>query len=148
MKKSKKLEKIERAVIDTNVIISGMLSSKGPPAKIIDAWLQLLFTGLLSETLIAEIIEVLSRPKIKKIAGEKAIHFNLLIKALIERSEIFYPDKNLEICNDPKDNMLFELAEKGKADFLVTGDKTVLQVKKYKKTKVVNPTWFVTNVLT
>ncbi|MCK5687400.1 putative toxin-antitoxin system toxin component, PIN family [bacterium] len=147
MKKSRKSEKLERAVIDTNVVISGILSSKGAPSKIIEAWLQLLFTGLLSETLIAEIIDVLSRPKIKKIAGKKAVHFDAIIRALIERSEIVYPDKALDICDDPKDNMLFELAEKGKSNFIVTGDKIVLQVKKYKKTKVVTPTWFATNIL-
>jgi len=147
MKKLKKLEKRKRAVIDTNVIISGILSSKGPPAKIIDAWIQLFFIGLLSETLINEIVDVLSRPKIRKIAGDKAIYFNNIVKLLTKKSEKIYPNKMLNICQDLKDNMLFELAEKGKADFIVTGDKIVLQVKKYKKTNVVTPSWFVTNVL-
>lgn len=147
MKKSKQSEKPKRAVIDTNVIISGILSAKGSPAQIIDAWLQSLFTGLLSETLIEEVIDVLSRSKIREIAGPKTAHFDIIISALIERSEIIYPEKTLDICDDPKDNMLFELAEKGKSDFIVTGDKTVLQIKKYKKIKIVTPMWFVLNVL-
>jgi predicted nucleic acid-binding protein len=41
------------------------------------------------------------------------------------------------VVTDPKDNYLFALSEKSKADFLITGDKLVLQVKKHKRTKVI-----------
>jgi len=147
MKKSNLLENPKRVVVDTNVIISGILSPRGFPSKIINDWLHLKFIGLLSNPLILEITDVLSRPKIIKLAGVKSIHFNNIIKTLKEKSEIIIPNDTLEVCKDPKDNMLFELAEKGNADFIITGDKLVLEVEQYKKTKIVTPTWFAANIL-
>jgi predicted nucleic acid-binding protein len=46
--------------------------------------------------------------------------------------------KILNVVTDQKDNYLFALSEKSKADYLITGDKLLLEVKEYKKTKVIN----------
>ena len=40
-------------------------------------------------------------------------------------------------CRDPKDNFLLELAVDGKADYLITGDKDLLELKSVHKTKIV-----------
>jgi len=48
------------------------------------------------------------------------------------------PCKIPDVVSDPKDNYLFALSAKSKADYLVTGDKLLLAVGKYKKTQLVN----------
>ena len=59
-----------RVVIDTNVIISGLISGKSPPGIIIDSWISREFIPVLSESMIEEINLTLQKPKIKKIFNE------------------------------------------------------------------------------
>jgi predicted nucleic acid-binding protein len=41
------------------------------------------------------------------------------------------------VCRDPKDNFLLALAKDGLADYLITGDRDLLSVKKFGKTQIV-----------
>lgn len=47
------------------------------------------------------------------------------------------------ICRDPNDNFLLALAKDGKADYLLTGDKDLLELKKFGKTKIKTITSFI-----
>ena len=47
------------------------------------------------------------------------------------------------ICRDPKDNFLLALAKDGKADYLLTGDKDLLDLIKFGKTKIKTITAFI-----
>jgi len=82
-----------------------------------------------------EITDVLHRPKLSKFISnpdiEKVVELHDLITISYKLSKI--PD----IVADPKDNYLFALALKAKADFLITGDKLLLKAIEYKKTKVI-----------
>lgn len=85
-------------------------------------------------TLRKEIADVLGRPKLRKFISESDINKVIELHDLVTTN---YPiGKILDIVDDPKDNYLFALSLKSKADFLVTGDKLLLQVKKYKTTKL------------
>jgi predicted nucleic acid-binding protein len=44
---------------------------------------------------------------------------------------------SIKICRDPKDNFLLALAKDGKANFLLTGDKDLLILEKFEKTKII-----------
>lgn len=57
---------MKRAVLDTNVIISGIISSKGAPRKILKFWRNKKIHLVISQEIIDEILDVLKRPKIKK----------------------------------------------------------------------------------
>ena len=61
-----------------------------------------------------------------------------------ERSTTIEPKIKLDICRDPKDNFLLELAETAKADFLVTRDKDLLSLPNnaWKVTKIITPEAF------
>lgn len=41
------------------------------------------------------------------------------------------------ICRDPKDDFLLELSRASRADYLITGDKDLLELEKYKKTEII-----------
>lgn len=49
---------------------------------------------------------------------------------------------NILVCRDPKDNFLLALSKDGKADYLLTGDKDLLDIKKFGKTKIISITQF------
>lgn len=61
-----------------------------------------------------------------------------------ERSTIIEPKMKLDVCRDPKDNFLLELAETTKADYLITRDKDLLSLPKsaWKVTKIITPEAF------
>ena len=84
--------------------------------------------------LIEEIDRTILKPKFKPYFG---------INGLDEMLSVFEPFIDLidvisiiSICRDPKDNFLLSLAKDGKADFLLTGDKDLLDLKKIGKTKI------------
>jgi len=82
-----------------------------------------------------EITNVINRPKLAKFISPSTI------KKVIDLHDTVttdYPLGKIEyVVADPKDNYLFALLEKAKADYLITGDKLVLEVKKRKKARVI-----------
>ena len=55
------------------------------------------------------------------------------------RSEKYKPSITLDLINDKDDNMLLELADESKADFLITGNSNDFIFPSYKQTKIVTP---------
>lgn len=49
---------------------------------------------------------------------------------------------SVTVCRDPNDNFLLALAKDGKADYLLTGDKDLLDIVKFGKTKIISITTF------
>ena len=86
-------------------------------------------------TLRDEITDVLNRPKLSKFILPAVVN---KVVELHDTVTTTYPlGKNHNIVADQKDNYLFSLSEKSKADYLITGDKLLLEIKKHKKTKLI-----------
>jgi uncharacterized protein len=128
---------MRKVVIDTNVFISAILFG-GTPRKIINAWLEKKFILCLSPELKAEILIKLQK---KFLLSSESIQY--IEDALDKSSQKYIPSSKITICTDPKDNFLLELAEESNSNFLVSGDKHVLSLKYYKKTKILSPKDFV-----
>ena len=71
-------------------------------------------------------MDVLGRPRIQKYIGDTEIKKVVELHDLV--TTYFRPGKLQPITKDPKDDYLFALAKKSKADYLVTGDKLLLKV--------------------
>lgn len=127
-----------RVVIDTNVLISGILFQKSIPGEIIFAWLRNKFVSVTSNKIKQEVINTLKKPKLKKHVNSK--HFDL-VEQLFLFSEIVNPSTKYNVCQDKDDNMLFEVAKEGQTDFIVSGDKKVLDVD-FEPIKVITPQKF------
>jgi putative PIN family toxin of toxin-antitoxin system len=114
-----------RAVVDVNVLISGVLSAKGPSAEILRASRDGLFELVISEMLLTELDRTLRYPKLRKrIPPEKAIAFANWIRdhgTLAEDPEGPPPVGS----RDPDDDYLLALAI-GRRAYLVTGDQDLL----------------------
>ena len=129
MKPTKSLTKL-RVVVDTNVFVSGLVWG-GNPRKVIKKWLQGKFLLLLSPFLLTEIILVLKRFGFTREDLQK-------LRYILERNSLkFFPKRKTTLCRDPKDNQILDLCLVGKADYLVTGDKDLLEIKKFHRTKIV-----------
>jgi putative PIN family toxin of toxin-antitoxin system len=122
-----------KIIIDTNLWISFLLSKK---IVFIDNLLNYRNVRLVfSHELLAELLEVSARPKFKKFftTNDKKLVLNI-----IERyADYITVSSNIDLCRDAKDNFLLSLAKDSKADFLITGDKDLLVLKEFEKTRIV-----------
>ena len=110
-----------RAVIDTSVWVSAILNPSGPPARILEAFEDGRFSLVVSEPLLTELAEVISRPRLVRryrLTPEKtAAMFRTLREG--ELTEIA---GTVHVCRDPDDDMVIETAINGRADMLVSRD--------------------------
>ena len=114
-----------RAVVDVNVLISGVLATTGSPAEILRASRDGQFELIVSELLLAELTRTLAYPKLRRrIAPEKAAAYASWLRdhASIAKDPASRPPVG---SRDPDDDYLLALAIDRRA-YLVTGDQDLL----------------------
>jgi len=132
-----------RAVLDTNVFVSGLINPKGPPAAVLKALRSGRFTLVSSPPINEEIIEVLNRPYIRDRYGLGDRIFDVSF-ILWEVAELVIDLPDVRVCSDPDDDKFLATAVGGGADYLVTGDVgDLLPLHKYKDVTIVSPREFV-----
>lgn len=112
-----------KVVLDLNLFVSALI---GRPATraLLDQWREQRFVLILSQELLTELLAVLARPKFNKYFSEEDVR--ILTELIQERAVFVQPTVRLALCRDPKDNILLEVAATAKAEFLVTGDKDLV----------------------
>jgi putative PIN family toxin of toxin-antitoxin system len=110
-----------RAILDTNVLLSGLLVPGGIPALLIEAWLDRSFTLISHAIQLEEIREVSRRDKIRALVRPAAV--GRLVNQITLIADM--PDKLPVVARlpDPRDDFLLALCEAGAADWLVARDK-------------------------
>jgi uncharacterized protein len=117
-----------RAVLDTNIVVSALLFAHGKLAPIRLAWHADAFAHLVSAATTEELIRVLSYPKFKLTAEDRD---ELLGDYLPYCTTVRVPAKapKVPLCRDPWDLPFLQLAAYGNADFLVSGDRDLLNIR-------------------
>jgi putative PIN family toxin of toxin-antitoxin system len=111
-----------RAIVDTNLFVSGLISPLGPPGRLLDVWHAGWFNLYLSDLQLAELTEVVSRPKIvrdDRITPQALA--NLLAGLSLATRVVASPSIPIPL-RDPKDEHILAAALGGNADYLVTSD--------------------------
>ena len=130
-----------RLILDTNILLSALLSPQGAPAKLLDAWERKRFMLVACDALVAEFRHVAARPFFRTRLRASAAE---LLAAGLRDFSIFYHHLSSRVATpefvpDPKDSYLLALAEVSQAEFLVTGDKELLSLGNHKSTRIVTP---------
>jgi putative PIN family toxin of toxin-antitoxin system len=116
-----------RAVVDTNLVVNGLISQRGAPHQLVLAWRIGAFQLLISDQLLAEFETVLTRPKLVekyRLSSFASLTFHGLVQTAALRVQ---PIRTLPVnIRDPKDELVLAAALGGKADYLVTGDNDLL----------------------
>lgn len=115
-----------------NVVVSALFSPGGTPAALLMAWLERRFDLLVSPPMRAELLRVLDLPRVARRIGwsqESRIEF---LERLASGSLMIDPGPaRIAVSRDPDDDLVFELAAVGGADYIVSGDADVLVIGSY-----------------
>lgn len=134
---------MQRVVFDTNIYISALHFQSSIPRKILEMADADFFRLLISKQIIAETRGVL-RVKFKYELSK----LDLLEELLLSTCELVEPKIRINfIKEDPDDDKILECAIEGKADFIVSGDKHLLQIKKYRGIKIISARSFLEDYL-
>ena len=128
---------MRRLVLDTNVLLSALMSPASPSAEILSLWRDRKITVLTAAEQIDEIVRVTRYPRIRAL-----LHPALAGRLVNRLRDVAIVVENLPTVDrspDPDDDYLLAIAEAGEAQFLVTGDKPLLGLKRHKSTRVVTP---------
>ncbi len=131
-----------RAVLDTNVIVSGIVSEHGVPHQILNAWGQRQFTLLTSASIIAEVLRVLHYPRIQETYRLSEEDILLVRDALLNDAHVLEDLYQVRRSRDPKDNLFLACTLEGHADYLVSGDPHLTEIKQYHGVQIVTPRRF------
>ena len=124
-------------ILDTNVLLSALLCSDGTLARLLDAWEHRLFTLVCCDEIIAELREVATRAFFKRrLSSGSATSLAVELRTF---SVCFADLPSGPIAPDPRDSFLLALAETSQANFLVTGDKELLALKRHRSTRIIAP---------
>lgn len=130
-----------RAVIDTNLIVSYLLTQSETLSRLIGHWEQGNFAYLVSPALMNELSEVVTRPKLRRhMRGDPAT----LVDLVAAEAEWTPGILTLSgVCRDPKDDSFIACAVEGNATYLVTGDADLLDMGAYQGVTMIRAVDFV-----
>jgi uncharacterized protein len=131
-----------RAVIDTNILVSGLIRKQILPGQVLRHLRYSDFSIIYSVPIMVEVVEVLSRPQFRHKYQVVSDDIAALINLVRLRGEMVSPDRKIDACRDPKDNCFLEAAIEGNADIIVSGDKDLLDIMDFETIPIVSTAEF------
>jgi putative PIN family toxin of toxin-antitoxin system len=126
-----------RVVVDSNVLISALITTGSPPDVIYRAWREKRFTLVTSKAQLAELRRASHYLKLRKLVPPR--EFGALINRL-HGALVLDQLPRIDVSSDSADNYLLGMAAVAEANFLVTGDaKSLLRLKKFGSTRILAP---------
>jgi putative PIN family toxin of toxin-antitoxin system len=130
-----------RAVLDTNILVSALIAPAGIPAAIYNAWVDGKFRLLSCAEQMDELLATLQKPRVAELV--KPYKAGRLVNQIKRLAEDVRPLPPVKRSPDPTDDFLLALSEAGRANYLVTGDKSgLLVLDHHKSTRIVSASAF------
>ena len=113
-----------RVILDTNVLVSGLLSSVGPPARIVQALLQRRIIPIMSAATFAELEAVVRRPKLQPAFARAGVNLGNFLTTVRAQAQFVDPVSTKLPIRDEHDRPFLDvMATPPKPQYLVTGDR-------------------------
>ena len=130
-----------RVILDTNILLSGLLSPSGIPARLVDAWLDRRFVLVSHSIQLEEFRAVSRRDEIRNLV--RSSEAGRLVNQIAALAEMPSRLPQVQRSRDPRDDFLLALCEAGSADRLVTGDKDdLLALRQHGATRILTAATF------
>lgn len=126
-------------------MVSAFISKQGNPARILDIIATFDEISLvLSQDILEEFRDVLSREEVAERFEYSKADISEFVAGMRQVAKIVRIRSNFKLVkDDPKDDMILNTAHDGNADFIVSGDRHLQNIKKFKGIRIVNPRQFV-----
>lgn len=125
-----------RAVLDANVLVSGIAFPNSVQSIILDRWVARSFELLISEHVRAEVINSLHKPYfVARLTGTME---DDLREPLLRASVVTLSATVVGVASHPEDDLVLATALSGDADVLVTGDKQLLKLGSFEGIPIVD----------
>jgi hypothetical protein len=135
-----------RVVLDTNVLVSALLTPVSPPAKILAAVLEGRLRIIISPAIISEIGLVFQYPRLKKTMRKHRLSAEEVEEALFKilKVAIITPGDKiiLGVSRDPADDPILSCAVEGQADYVISGDKDLTELESFEGIRIMEPATF------
>ena len=128
-------------VVDVNVLVSAFLFANSKPRQALDK-AQDLGIVLLSDAVLSELIEVLTRPKFERYVSKQTRE--KLTDDLAQAALFIQPNEQITECRDAKDNKYLELAVEGQAKCIIIGDQDLLVLNPFREIAIITAQEFLT----
>jgi uncharacterized protein len=132
-----------RIVLDANQYVRALLKPHSNPSKIVRFVYVGDLTLLLSPAILDELQRVLAYPKIRKLHRHTPEEIERFLRKL-DKIAVMTPGmlSVSAIVDDPSDNIYLACAVEGSADFIVSGDHHLTDLKTFRGIPIVNPATF------
>ncbi len=141
-----------KIVIDTNVLISGILW-QGPPNEILELVENDKLQLIQSVETYDELEKVIQKGKFAEILKNRKLDLDMILEAIFTIAKFYQITINTankvrqEVAIEDADDLKFiELAVEAGAAFIISGDRHLLKIKKHENTAIVNPVEFLEKI--
>ncbi|HXW52960.1 MAG TPA: putative toxin-antitoxin system toxin component, PIN family [Myxococcota bacterium] len=135
-----------RVVLDANVYIGAEVSPRGVCSKALKVFTKVdsAFELIVTEMILAEVHDVLIRPRIMKLTGKNKGQISQAVEDIAQIA-VMVPDIPIspKECRDPKDVIYLAAARTAKASLIVSWDQDLLDLLEYEGIKIVKPDIFI-----
>jgi putative PIN family toxin of toxin-antitoxin system len=135
-----------RAVIDTGVLVSGLIRRQGTTGEVLRALREGRFVIIYTTPILVEIVDVLGRDPFRSKYHIEPEDISTLVNLIRLRGELVAPKQAVTVCRDPKDNKFLEATLAGKVDALVSGDDDLLTLNPFENIPVLRPAEFLARI--
>jgi putative PIN family toxin of toxin-antitoxin system len=130
------------AVVDTNILVRAVNKPTGSVGPVLERLRDKDYLLIYSEPLLSEFVDVINRPRIRDKYHITPEDISTVVALLILRGREIRSVERIEICRDPKDNMVLEAAIAGEAQVIVSGDEDLLTLDPFRGISIVSPSKF------
>jgi putative PIN family toxin of toxin-antitoxin system len=133
---------VSRAVLDTNVIVSGFIRPQGPPGRLLAMLVEHAFEMILSSEMLGELQEAVRYPRVRDRISLSDEELDLRLAMLDTLSIPVEPKALTGVADDPNDDKVMAAAVEGRAEFVVAGDGGLRRIGEYEGIRIVSPAVF------
>ena len=133
-----------RAILDRVVFVRALINPHSGSGRLLFGDLVERYTIVLSPAIIEEILDVIFRPALRQRFPQMASppHVQAILQ-ILEDAEVVEPVMRLSVCRDPSDNKFLECAIEAGAEYVVTEDRDLLDIRAFRGVSLITIVEFI-----